>query len=69
MNTVSRELGTGTNPADALPQLGRKTLNSEAAIMAEIENEMRENEHGKYLETQQRRWETSTGAAHCPKDY
>ena len=32
MNTVSQELGTGTNPADALPRLGQKTLNSEAAV-------------------------------------
>lgn len=69
MVTETQELGTGSNPADALPKLGRKTLASEAAIMAQIESEMREQEHAKYLETQQRRWETSTGAAHCPKDY
>ena len=29
---------------------------------------MQQSEHNKYLETQQRRWETSTGAAHCQKD-
>jgi len=32
MVTETQELGTATNPADALPSLGRKTLASEAAV-------------------------------------
>ena len=36
MATETQTLGTGTNPADALPRLGRKTLASEAAVSYSI---------------------------------
>jgi hypothetical protein len=32
MVTETQEIGTATNPADALPSLGRKTLAGEAAV-------------------------------------
>ena len=36
MITETQTLGTGTNPADALPKLGAKTLASEAAVSYSI---------------------------------
>ena len=41
MTTESQQLGTGTNPADALPKLGRKTLAGEAAVSYSIEFDLK----------------------------
>ena len=36
MVTETRQLGTATNPADALPKLGRKTMATEANVSISV---------------------------------
>lgn len=80
-STESKLIGAGHNPADDLPRLGRKTLNSDKEvsriqtktnsllkIMMKVQEEMREKQRIADLANEQRFFETTQKSDYTKQD-